>query len=158
MQSEVPHQQGIALAELPSVVVHCTVFLQELMDDLQNIPVVAVQSDVPHWQSVPAVLAVAPLVIMQVVPGRFVHVLDESVQYNPAVGVQSEVPHLHAVLAVAPLVIGHGSTQLISSFATAGAYLPVTQVSHEAEIENGAFSGLDMYLPAGQQPRRPLPS
>ena len=30
------------------------------------------------------------------------------------------------------------------------------QVSHEAAFENGAISGLDMYLPASQQPSRAL--
>ena len=70
-----------------------------------------------------------------------------------------EIPHLQsipAVLAVTPLVIGHGSKQLVASFSTAGAYLPNTQVSQEAASEKDT-SGLDMYLPLGQQPSRALP-
>ena len=61
-----------------------------------------------------------------------------------------------AVLAVAPSVISHGTKQYVSSFSTGEAVLPVGQVSHEASIENGFVSGLDIYLPLGQQPSRPL--
>ena len=39
---------------------------------MQYMPVVEVQSEVPHWQSVPKVLVVAPLVMGQVVGGRVV--------------------------------------------------------------------------------------
>ena len=111
VQSEVPHEQGIALAELPSVVVHGAAFRQELMDAVQNIPVVAVQSVVPHLQSLP-------------------------------------------VLVVTPSVTTHG--QVMSSLGALETYVSVGQVSHEADVENGAFSGSDMYLLAGQQPSRPL--
>ena len=52
-----------------------------------------VQSVDPHWQSVPAVLEVAPLVTAQIVGGRFEQVLVEAVQYIPVAGVQSEEPH-----------------------------------------------------------------
>ena len=74
------------------------------------------------------------------------------------VELQSEVSHLHstpAVLAVVPFMIGHGSKQLVASFSTAGAYLPDAHVSHEADSEKET-SGLDMYLPLGQQPSRAL--
>ena len=87
IQSEVPHEQGIALTELPSVVVHGAAFLQEFMDAVQNKPVEGpvavedvVQSLVPHWQSVPAVLVVIPLVKMQVAGGRSEHVSVEETQ------------------------------------------------------------------------------
>ena len=104
----------------------------------------------------PAVLVVTPLVITQLVGGRFEQVLVEAVQYFPVVAVQSLVPHLQsipAVLAVAPLVFAHGTRQYVSSLpvSTREAVLPVGQVSHEAEVEKET-SGLDMYLPLGQQP------
>ena len=62
VQSEVPHEQGAELIETPFVVVHGAAFRHEFMDAVQNMPVVEVQSVVPHLQSVPAVLAVIPLV------------------------------------------------------------------------------------------------
>ena len=65
-------------------------------------------------------------------------------------------PHLQsapAVLSVAPLVTTHG--QVMSSLSVLETYVPVGQVSHEAASEKET-SGLDMYLPEGQQPDRPL--
>ena len=53
---------------------------QVLVEVMQNMPVVAVQSDVPHWQSVSTVLVVIPLVMMQIVGGRFVQALVEETQ------------------------------------------------------------------------------
>ena len=43
----------------------------------------------------------------------------------------------------------------VSSFSTE-VVLPVGQVAHESTFANGASSGLDMYVPAEQQPRRPV--
>ena len=69
------------------------VWAQVLVELVQNNPVAAVQSVVPHWQSVPAVLVVTPLVVLQVVGGRLEQLLEEVVQYIPVVAVQSVVPH-----------------------------------------------------------------
>ena len=86
-------------------------------------------------------------------------VLVELVQNMPVEGVQSVVPHLQsipAVLAVAPLMNPHGTRQYVSSLpvSTREAVLPVGHVPHEAASEKET-SGLDMYLPLGQQPDRP---
>ena len=53
---------------------------QLLVEAMQNMPVVAVQSGVPHWQSVATVLVVIALVMMQIVGGRFVQALVEETQ------------------------------------------------------------------------------
>ena len=69
---------------------------------------------------------------------------------------QSVDPHLQsvpAVLGVIPLVKTHG--QVMSSLGALVTYVPVGQVLHEVVSEKDT-SGLDMYLPAGQQPSRPL--
>ena len=97
-----------------------------------------------------------PLVITQLVGGRFEQVLVEAVQYFPVVAVQSLVPHLQSlpVLVVMPSVTTHG--QVMSSLFALETYFPVGQVPHESVVENGCLSGLDMYLPLGQQPERAL--
>ena len=77
-------------------------------------PVVAVQSVIPHLQSTPAVLVVAPSVMIQPVDGRFEQVLVEAMQYMPVSEVQSVDPHKQpapAQLDVAPLVTAHESRQ-----------------------------------------------
>ena len=84
------------------------------MDAVQIIPVVDVQSAVPHLQSIPAMLAMAPLVKTQVVIGRVAHVLEEAVQYNdPAVELQSAVPHEQDIaLTKLPSAVVHGAALL----------------------------------------------
>ena len=73
-----PHIEHCTLpASITSPVVHAA---QVLVAVVQNIPVVEVQSDIPHWQSVLAALVVAPLVMKQVAGGRFVQVLVEDTQ------------------------------------------------------------------------------
>ena len=68
---------------------------------------------------------------------------------------QSLVPHLQSlpVLVVMPPVATHG--QVMSSLGALETYVAVGQVSHEAASEKET-SGLDMYLPLGQQPSRAL--
>ena len=63
------------------------------------------------------------------------------------------VLHVLAVLAAQWSWFVH--VHFVSSFSTEGAVVPVGQVAHEAASEK-VTSGLDMYLPAGQQPRRAL--
>ena len=58
-------------------------------------------------------------------------------------------------------VVDYMSIQLVSSLSPVGAILPAGQEAHEAASENGISYGGDtngsaMYLPAGQQPSRPL--
>ena len=113
VQSEVPHEQGLALAELPSVVVHGAAFLQELMEVVQNIPAVAVQSLVPHWQFVKAVFIVTPSVIAHIgnvqhsrrLSAQKVHTVevslvgcteDEQVTAPPAVLFLPQLPHVES--------------------------------------------------------------
>ena len=113
VQSEVPHEQGMALAELPSVVVHGAAFLQELMEVVQNIPAVAVQSLVPHWQFVKAVFIVTPSVIAHIgnvqhsrrLSVQKVHTVevdlagcteDEQVTASPSVFFLPQLPHVES--------------------------------------------------------------
>jgi glyoxylate utilization-related uncharacterized protein len=101
------HSVGLErMWNLPAGHMKALIWAQVLVEVVQNKPVVAVQSVVPHWQSVPAMLVVTPLVTGQVADGRFEQVLVEAVQYIPVVVVQSVVPHwqsVPAVLVVAPL-------------------------------------------------------
>ncbi len=57
------HSVGLErMWNLPAGHMKALIWAQVLVEVVQNKPVVAVQSVVPHWQSVPAVLVVAPLV------------------------------------------------------------------------------------------------
>ena len=142
VQSEDPQEQGIKLIEMPSVVEHGAALLHELSDAVQNIPVEAVQSEVPHLQSVPAVLVGLPSVKSQMVDGRDEQESSVSVQNIPVEVVQSEVPHLQSVpsvLVVMPLMyaqvtIGRGEQALYK----AAQYNPVSDVQSEVPQEQGS--------------------
>ena len=54
--------------------------LQVLFDASQNNPDDAIQFELPHLQSVPAVFGVIPVVIAQVVEGRSEQELEDSTQ------------------------------------------------------------------------------
>ena len=75
MQSDVPHLQSASLGSLPSVIAQSTAgpWVHELVAALQYLPVVTVQMDVPHWQSVLDGLGLAPTMLAQMVGGLCAH-------------------------------------------------------------------------------------
>ena len=122
-----------------------------LVELVQNMPVVAVQSVDPHLQSTPAVLVVAPSVMEQLVGGRIEQVLVEVVQYNPLVAVQSEVPHEQgAELIETPFVMVHCAS-FLQELMDAVQNIPVVAVqSVVPHLQLSMLAAAPLVIPHGQ--------
>ena len=80
-----PHWQAALLAVRPSSSLHDKTSLQILIDASQNSSDdEAMQSELPHLQSVPTVFEVIPFVTAQVVEERGEQELEDLSQYEPA--------------------------------------------------------------------------
>ena len=118
----------------------------------QNNPVDAVQSLVPQVHA----LSFAALASLTAHAATFAHLSTDAQQNNPLDAVQSLVPHTQLpVFAALPLVTAHVGTQFNLAFSF-GLYADERQVWQAFVLAKGFNSGDAMYVPASQQPYRPL--
>jgi len=99
------------------------------------------------------VAALAPLPFV----AQGVHALPSNQKPASQVVATWLVPVVHVtVAALAPLPLVPQLLQLVSSFSEAEPYCPPGHTLHDFALSNGFNSGLDMYAPASQHPKRPV--